>query len=178
MEDLQPPLLKVVCVLQNQWFYDPPRIKRMLAYPTQDKQKLRRRLLAYALFAGCKSGRMLRQHLGDKWCDRALWENASDEIGDCASSCFPADPRHLLTVVRTEKPHVVIGFGKVACDAFHNGQDYERGQRDVIEWGGHEFHFISASHPTARHEGIGEEFCRLRKLLDTFETNHCHAHST
>lgn len=153
--------------MQNQWFFDPPRIQKAMASAT-DPVKYRKRLLSYALFSGCKSGRMLRQHLGDKWCDRIIWENASDRIGDCASSVFPADMKHLKNLVGTEQPDIIVGFGKVACNAFLG--DYEE-HATVTEllWHGAAFAFVATTHPTARGERVGGELQECARELDRLE---------
>ena len=158
---------KVFGLLQNSWFYDPPRIKQaMQRYRNLGREdmaeKYRRRLLEYSLFAGCRSGRNLRDTLGDEWCDRMTWENASLELTDCASDVFPADFKHIMNRVKEERPDIIVGFGRVACDALASLQgsiaNYFR------------FVYITAPHPTARQpetqarlRAVGRELTRLAK---------------
>lgn len=106
---------KILGVLQNQWFHHPDRVRAMLAKSDQPA-KLRRMLIARALFAGCRTGINLRKTFGE-WCDRIVWDEASPEIGGKASSVFPADIAHLTGLLLELQPVAVIGFGTVACDA-------------------------------------------------------------
>lgn len=103
----------VLGVLQNQWFHDPEKVKAIIARTPA----ARRKIITYSLFAGCRTGRVLRKVFGVQRCREIVWEEASAEIGGQASSCFPADIAHLRAVLADVKPQIVLGFGKVACDA-------------------------------------------------------------
>ena len=148
---------RVLGILQNQWFQDPPYIKRLIA-ASKDPERYRRRLIEFALFRGCKSGRVLRQHLGD-WCDRITWENASKEIGDCASSIFPADLKHIRARIDEESPDVVVGFGNVSHEAL-DAVAYSRGRTPYPI-------YLKAPHPAARMIDIAFQFQQLRKQLES-----------
>jgi hypothetical protein len=147
-------------ILQNSWFYDPPKIRRMLAYKTDlvERERLRRRLCTYALFAGCKCGRMLREGLGDKLCDAIVWENASKEFGDLSSASFPPDLKHLYSRIREEQPQIVIAFGKVAqegVDKVSSGIAQHCAVR-----------IIECPHPTARAADVLPKLRWVRRQLD------------
>lgn len=103
--------------MQNQWFRNPDHVRRLLARDSDPMraEKLRRRMIAYALFAGCKSGRMLRATFGGL-CDTIVWEEASREIGGRAADAFPADIVHLRAVIAGLKPDVILVFGTIAAD--------------------------------------------------------------
>lgn len=101
--------MKVLAVMQNQWFRDPEAIKRILA----KKPHWRRQLVARFLFAGCKSGRVLKQVFGDR-INSIVWEEASPQIGGHSSACFPADVEHLQRALDEVQPDVVMAFGKIA----------------------------------------------------------------
>lgn len=105
--------MKVLAILQNQWFRDPDHVREILERTPQ----ARRRLIHYALFAGCRTGRILKAGLGEEWCRKIVWEEASPEIGGEASSVFPADPAHILKVIEEVKPTVILALGKIASDA-------------------------------------------------------------
>ncbi len=155
---------RVLAFLQNQWFQDPPYIRRVMA-SSSDPERYRRRLASYALFAGCKSGRVLRYHLGDHWCDRITWENASKEIGDVASSVFPADLHHISLRIEEEKPDIVIGFGKVACDALDTIRIRMFKHLPFIE-------YMVAPHPTARFIDVGASLRSIRTQLQNLQKTH------
>jgi uracil-DNA glycosylase len=104
--------MKVLAVLQNQWFQDPARVREILAR----RPDLRRPFCHRALFAGCRSGQVLKQVFGPR-CRDIIWENASPEIGDHASSKFPADIPHLRAMLEEVKPDVVLALGRVASEA-------------------------------------------------------------
>lgn len=103
----------VLAILQNQWFRDPDRVREILARTPQ----VRPRLIAYALFAGCRTGRVLKRVFGEDLCRRITWEEASPHIGGQASAVFPADLDHLTTLVMRHQPVAILAFGKIAADA-------------------------------------------------------------
>lgn len=110
--------MKILGILQNQWFRDPAHVRAMLARETDPirHEKLRRRLIEYALFAGCKTGRVLKKVFGEKLCEKIIWDEASREIAGESSGVFPADPIHLRKLVDEVKPDVIVCFGNVARD--------------------------------------------------------------
>lgn len=144
--------MKVLGILQNVWVRDPGRVRDMLARSDQP-ERLRRRFIAYALFAGCRTGSNLRATLGASWCERIVWDEASRELGAVASSVFPADPDHLRELLDTEAPRVVLGFGRVACDAL----------APLIPAG---VHFLQAPHPAARSPLTLSQLRACRQALD------------
>ena len=138
----------VLAVLQNQWFHDPDRVKAILKRTPQ----ARRKIIAYSLFAGCRTGRVLRETFGKERCRQIVWEEASREIGGHASSTFPADLTHLRAVLDEVRPSIVLGFGKIACDALAclvDGYD-----------------LVVGPHPTAR--GV-DTLPRLRIMAECLE---------
>lgn len=157
----------VLGVLQNQWFYDPPKIIAMIEERharngPEAAERFRRRMIEYALFAGCQTGRRLREGLGECWCNRIVWENASKRIGNFSSSCFPADPDHIRRVVLEVKPDIVVAFGKVATEAFNPGE-----QCYHVAKGLNPYEFIETVHPAAR--GLNnpmEELTKVKRKLD------------
>jgi hypothetical protein len=105
--------MKILAFLQNQWFRDPDHIREIL----KRRPAARQRIIAYSLFAGCKTGRILKAALGEEWCQRITWEEASPEIGSEASAVFRADTRHILDAIVRERPTVILAFGKIASNA-------------------------------------------------------------
>lgn len=110
--------MKILAFLQNQWFNDPEGVKAMLNRQrdcgefTQEqmRHRVRRRLIHYALFAGCLTGRRLKRTFG-KLTDEIVWEEGSPEIGGKASSFFPPDEKHILATIEEEKPDFILCFG-------------------------------------------------------------------
>lgn len=146
--------MKVLAVLQNQWFNDPDRVRATLArYP-----EARRRMIHFALFAGCKTGRILKAVFGAR-CNEIVWEEASPKIGGQASSVFPADRAHLQAVLADVKPDVVLGFGRIACD----------GLAGLVP----DARLIIGPHPTARNSEVFAQLknvaARLEVILQTSE---------
>jgi len=152
-----PEKLVVLGVLQNEWFKDPERIRQALAHSSNPKT-FRRRLITYALFAGCRTGRILKKFLGEDWCEEIIWENASPQFGGISSCTFPADKKHLYNLMQEVRPNVVIAFGMTACGAF--AQTNFGGLYRVFE----------APHPCARDpEKVARELTRVRRELDTMK---------
>jgi len=104
--------MKVLAILQNQWFHDPDKVRLTL----DRHPEWRRRYIHYALFAGCRTGNILKAGLGEEWCRKIVWEEASPQIGGEASSVFPADPAHLRAVIDEVKPTVILALGRIASD--------------------------------------------------------------
>lgn len=83
-------------------------------------------MISRMVFAGCKSGRVLKSVFGD-WCEKMVWEEASPEIGGHASAKYDADLNHMRTVIVDVNPLVIIGFGVIACRGLEElNQDYIR----------------------------------------------------
>jgi hypothetical protein len=123
--------VKILGVLQNQWFEEPERVRSLI----ERRPEIRSRFIARALFAGCKTGRILLNTFGDL-CALITWEEASPRIGGQASAAFPPDLDHLRAVLEREQPDIVIAFGRIA----------ERGLRPLVPAA----NLICAPHPAAR----------------------------
>ena len=104
--------MKILAILQNQWFRNPEKVKQIYAR----NPELRNQLIKRFLFMGCLSGRRLQQAFGDL-CDTIIWEEASSEIGGYSASKFTPDPEHVKRAIETHKPDVVLCFGEIAGDA-------------------------------------------------------------
>jgi hypothetical protein len=150
--------VKILAFMQNQWFRDPDKVRSMLEREQDPvrRERLRRSLIKYALFAGCKSGRVLRKHFGDL-CDEIHWEEASPQIGGRASDAFPPDLVHMAAVIAGLKPDLIITFGKVAAEG-------------LAQLGEITAAIVAAPHPAARHPTAGAELTaaavRLRLKLE------------
>lgn len=143
-------MMKVLGILQNQWFREPERIRAM----TADKPHMRRRLLTRALFMGGKTGRILMNVFGEAWCEHIDWDEASPIIGGHSASNFPADPEHLRQVIAETTPEVIVTFGAIA----------RAGINQV--WHGTAIH---APHPCARHAGAMDELRFARDALNALK---------
>lgn len=117
--------MKILAVLQNQWFKDPEAWERSIAR----HHTMRRRMIAFALFRGCKTGRVLKSVFGEELCHDIVWEEASPKVGGHSASVFPADPVHLNAIIDEVKPNVVLAFGRIASDAL---QEIVRHSRLIV----------------------------------------------
>lgn len=133
--------MTILAILQNQWFKDPDHVRRLIEKCEPERRvRYRRKMIEYALFAGCKTGKVLKKVLGPHLCEQIVWEEASPRIGGHASSSFPADLDHLRTVIAEVDPRIIIAFGSIAAVGLMSLQDLT-GTRTLI----------FAPHPTARH---------------------------
>lgn len=126
-----------VAFMQNMWVRDPARVERCIA---QFGESYRRRLIHYALFAGCLSGQRLKATFGEDLCKKIIWEESSRVVSGHASAAPPADLVHIATVLERFNPAVVLCFGRIACDAvppLFTGD-----------------HLIRAPHPAARQPDV------------------------
>lgn len=99
------------------------------------------------LFAGSLTGRRLKAALGDL-CEAIIWEEASATTSNQSSACPPADPRHIIKVVKYHKPDIVITFGAIAT----NGLLATMGNWQAIDStsASMEFKVFACCHPAAR----------------------------
>lgn len=142
--------VKVLAIMQNQWLRDPERMRRLIArYPNS-----RRRALTFALFAGCRTGRVLQQVFGAERCSAIVWDEASPEIGAHASSVFRADHEHIRATLAEVKPDVVLAFGRVASEALA-----AIGPAALL---------IGGPHPVARGADTLPRLRAMRDILDTY----------
>lgn len=112
----------ILAFLQNMWVRNPERVKAMIARETaesgeQEGEELRRRLMTYALFAGCVTGRRLRAAFGQDLCDDIIWEETTREIAGDPKTIFPADYEHIRNALSVHNPSVILTFGRIAHDA-------------------------------------------------------------
>ncbi|HEX3800234.1 MAG TPA: hypothetical protein VH413_16180 [Verrucomicrobiae bacterium] len=146
-----------VAFLQNQWFKDPERVRKMIK---EDGEELRLRILEYALFAGCLTGRRLKAAFGEL-CDEIHWEEISREIGGHASSVFPPDMKHIGEVLATQRPQIILIFGKHAAAALEPAIQTALSEGD-LEW---RPHLITGPHPAARQVNTIDDLNRMRDDL-------------
>lgn len=137
----------ILAVLQNQWFHDPVKVRAIL----ERTPAARRRIITYSLFAGCRTGQVLRQVFGDR-CNAITWEEASPAIGGQSSSCFPADLVHLQALLNEVKPDIVLAFGRIASDALVQLVPASK--------------LIIGPHPTARGANVLPQLHAMRARLE------------
>lgn len=125
-----------LAIMQNQWFKNPERMRRMLE---QTFEGNRPRFIKTFLFWSCLSGQRLRKAFGEERCDQFIWEEASPLMGDKPGAVFPPDHEHLKLILETYKPRIVLAFGKVAAAGL---APFERP--------GQPFTVINGPHPAAR----------------------------
>lgn len=158
--------MKILAFLQNQWFNDPEGVKAMLnrqrdcgeCTQEQMREKVRRRLIHYALFAGCLTGKRLKQAFGEALCAEIVWEEGSREIGGKASSFFKPDREHIQATIAREKPDVILCFGasnKPIVDS-------------LCPWPQSDVHVIFMPHPAARHVTVMTELREGEMALQMF----------
>jgi hypothetical protein len=104
--------MTILAFMQNQWFKDPPRMRKLFEKHYQGR---RHEFVRTFLFFGCRSGQRLRQAFGDDVCDyHIIWEEASPEIGGRSSAAFPADLQHMAGCIELHRPQIILTFGKIA----------------------------------------------------------------
>ncbi len=132
--------MMILGLLQNQWFKDPERAKKILARYEASGDG-RETFVRDMLFLGCLTGKRIRAAFGAF--AQIIWEDASPMICGHASACPPADPAHVLRVLEKHKPELVICFGAVAFKAVM-GADWFTVKRSV------HFRLITCPHPASR----------------------------
>lgn len=161
--------MKIIAFLQNQWFNDPEGVKAMLDRQrecgeyTQEqmRERVRRRLIHYALFAGCLTGRRLKKAFGELT-STIIWEEASRVISGNARDFHPPDEHHIKNVLATEKPDVILSFGKANRTVFE--RLCPRPTSDI--------HVIYMPHPAARQATVPQELADGEMALQLFMIEH------
>jgi hypothetical protein len=142
--------MKILAILQNQWFKDPEGVKKMY----EEHPERRNRYIEAFLFMGCLSGKRLEKAFGQELCGKIIWEEASPQIAGFASAVFPADPDHICKALIDHKPQMVLTFGKIATDGF---QAALKLHPEPIK-----FYHLSGPHPAAKTDVIQ----RLNEMAD------------
>src|SRR5690348_11271099 len=106
--------MKVLAFLQNMWVRNPDRVRRMIE--SDETGEFRSRLIEYALFAGCLTGRRLKAALGQAWCDRIIWEESSPVVTGKASDCPLPDAEHIRKTIAKHGPHAIVCLSSPALE--------------------------------------------------------------
>lgn len=155
--------MRLLALMQNQWLRNADRHQahadslRENFIPEQ-WWRYREKSIPFALFRGCKSGRVLGRNLGDL-CDRIIWEETTTRISADPSEVLPIEPLHVQAVFARYQPDVVIAFGAVARRAML--PPIERGEISALK-------VVYAPHPAVRDPRqvalFGAECARFREL--------------
>lgn len=149
--------MKIVCFLQNQWFRDPERMRK-IQQNEHWRDASHHRWVKTWLFFGCLTGRRLQQAFGEELCDQIIWEEISKELGGKSSSVFPPDFVHMLDVVQQHKPTHIIALGKHAAQAVC--YIVEQHSNIVLDC-----KVILGPHPAARHATVVQELRAIAEQL-------------
>lgn len=123
--------MKILGLLQNQWAYNPARVREMLDRATP---KNRHKLIRYML-VGSRTGRHLNAALGPAF-DAITWDNVTPVVTRSPSGQPPADLDYVRQLLAEVRSTLVVTFGQVA----------RRAMLDV-DWPGRMF---AGPHPAAR----------------------------
>lgn len=134
--------MKVLCILQNQWFKNPEKAQRIIDnLITKCGEEGRRDFLTGTLFMGCLTGRRIRAVFGE-FLEDFTFEEASRQIGGYSASQFPADPKHITAAINEVKPDCVIALGTIAANGVLAAMRHPEIRQS--------FHFLPGPHPAAR----------------------------
>lgn len=139
----------VLAILQNMWVNNPQRVRKMIEN-TEHGETLRQRLIRYALFAGCKTGRRIKSAFGDELIECMEFDEVSREISGNPSFVPTPDRRHVYRTIKYHNPKILIAFGKLASETV-------RGL-----WKGP---LIVAPHPAARRDTVMDELKEAARKL-------------
>lgn len=142
---------RVVAFLQNQWFRDPEKARKIFERHPEQREEL----VARFLFSGCLTGRRIRRAFGPM-VDEIVWEETSKNFGGYSASSFPADLDHMKSVIEKWRPKIVLGFGIIACAALN--------KLPPSLWD----HLIAGPHPAARHDRVVKDLRSMASQLEHF----------
>lgn len=149
----------IVAFLQNMWVRDPDRIKKQIAELGED---YRTRVIHFALFRGCVTGRRIEKAFSETLVDQIVWEETTREIAGDPRTIFPAQPEHISAVIRKYQPRAIITFGKIAQEAVVSVLTGHGILDDGKLWTGC---LIHAPHPAARQADVPARLEDAAKLL-------------
>lgn len=134
--------MRVLAFLQNMWVL-PHQVRFVSRWDPTSIQ--RERMITYALFAGCITGRRLRAAFGEFLCDSIRWQEASPVIANSPRDYYPPDRDHILAVLHKHQPGLVLGLTqrgwpiiKDICSTWNTSRD-----KALI--------LLACPHPAARH---------------------------
>lgn len=140
---------KIECLafLQNMWVRNPERVRKTIE---RDGEEFRRKFMRYALFAGCKTGRILTKIFGEEALERIEFEETTRQISGNPKEIFPADLEHMAAAIKEHQPKIILAFGAIAHNALT-----QIGQSD----------YIRAHHPASRHPDTFQNLTTAARLL-------------
>lgn len=155
--------MRLLALMQNQWLRNADRHQAHADslrenFTPEQWWRYREKSIPFALFRGCKSGRVLGRNLGDL-CDRITWEETTTRISADPSEVLPIEPLHVQAVFARYCPDAVIAFGGVAIRATF--KPIACGQISAQ-------HIVYAPHPAVRDPKQGvllREACALFREL-------------
>jgi len=144
--------MKIVAFLQNMWV-KPRQVKTVSKWPPLSEE--RERMIEYALFAGCLTGRRLKAALGEDVCNLIVWQEANPTIADNPKTYYPPDREHIRAVLEHHKPDMVICFTKAGEAAIREA---------LPPW----LKFFPCVHPAARGADTVKQLAELKTGLQDF----------
>jgi len=154
----------ILCFMQNMWVKKPKKMYKILKEKPNDWNMWCKTLL----FAGCTSGRRLKQAFGDV-VNLMIWDETTKEICDNPRTVPKADLTHISDTIKRIKPDIIITFGKHAekavCDMYESGVIYYHSTPLPK-------HFFLCTHPAARQPDTIEKLTRIaQKLNNVLQSN-------
>ena len=147
--------MKIVAFLQNMWV-SPNRVAYVSSFnPVSETREL---MIAYALFAGCLTGRRLEQVFGEQLCSDIIWQEANPTIADNPRTYYPPDNKHIAAVLSKHSPDVILCFTRAGEDAIKGLMPYA-----VM--------FFPCIHPAARGKDTLDRLRHTARALDTYRNN-------
>lgn len=143
--------MKIVAFLQNMWVKNSRTVWNVMKHDATSD--VREKMIAYALFAGCLTGRRLRDYLGVKLCEEIVWQEASTAVSTDPKLYFPPEPVHIRAVLNKHKPNVVLCFTKAGEGII----------RTMLDDG---MTFIPCVHPACRANNVFEKLTGVRKAIE------------
>lgn len=142
----------VVAFMQNPWWKSGARRARARRYNSD--QAYHKRVLLLSM-----SGRRLMRAFGRREYWAIWWENASLQYENFHGYNPGYDLRHILKVLREQRPGVVLTFGNVAREGVRVAVD------EVLRWDERRMRVMGCHHPNARHRTQADldEFARKVK---------------
>lgn len=80
-------------------------------------EEYRLKIIEYALFAGCVTGKRLKAAFGPKLIELIVWEESTRHIGTYPKQKFSADLTHMRKAIAHHRPRIIVTFGNTAGDA-------------------------------------------------------------
>jgi len=146
--------MKILAFLQNMWVHAHQVLGVSRCHPISNA---REDMIRYALFAGCLTGRRLKQAFGKTLCDCIIWQEASPVVSSNSRDYHSPNEAHIRAVLDKHTPDLVLIMTMRGADQI---------ERIIHDCRGDMFPIVKCPHPAARAQDTTARLAEARASID------------